>query len=719
MWSIVGAYVLKSLTQTLADYAAHGRLRLFLLDLAQLREVVDLFSYFKQWSSMRGKYWRHPYFRTHAGFFTFMATFPSLVIQIYVSVLEKEIAQISRWHLICLAATSATAVWDVFNFLHFISLKRGTYVLLMIKAILTTAMRLFLAAYIVRLLGMAAYVWLGVSYILGVVIVRYVAADSVEAQKDDPLQYRPVHMLFTHIVALHSIFISFPWATNHGVLDWWHGYVILEVKLGLEAGLALAAIMLFDTRKRGAIFYAIVFFAFCFQVAHFIMVYFVSMSVTYQLRKRLMYTSSKIISMFAFFGTHWQEEISGEAQPDAGVVPDEDLTERQREVRESIKLTAASVSEGHWQAGVRRASLEGQQGAASAAAASAAAGGVGGGGGSRGDAEYNGYAGAADALAHHHHYDASSAAAAAAAGGHAGGDMHVGSGSVLHADPASLTPRMGPRGSIAGGAGDHPPSAVVTLQQHTSRNYGLRTNLRTPGGAPLRPFVSPQPRGSIVGDVAAPAAGAASAPPDYRSSVSSVPPPPPPLQGMPPPDQDLGGEVHEGGEHEEHSEGEGVGAGDGSGPYPRGGSGHRYSVVSGKPVPTIALPASPGLPRSRPPSLAQSGSFSGGHDGAPGDENEPVAALDFEQVPPHAPQPPPLPQGYAPDAGAGGASGAAPHETIDEYEDAGGALPADAAAPSAAEDEAARLARLQQEAQLAVLRAAMPRDSYDEYADFR
>jgi len=333
---ILVAFGIKTITLILFDYANHGIFWRIPFHLFQLSELVDLWRYCELWLKMRHKFWRQPYFRANAGFFSFLTDYPALFVQIYVICTLEHVTDMTSVQTLALISYSLSGVLHLFSFFYYISVKPWGYVYLMIKGIVTTALRMFTLGYVALILDVYIYVWLVLSYVAGLAICRHIQYLSKMMGKDDPLQTRLCHALFGHVVALHSVFFSFPWAPNHSVVDWWHGYIVHEVKLGVEMGLALATIMAFYQDERDIRFYTVIFLALTVMLIHYILLYFVNIIVSRNIRSRKIYSSSKIIGLFARFGTYIQEATTGDEQPDA-TLEDDELTPAQllrRQARE-------------------------------------------------------------------------------------------------------------------------------------------------------------------------------------------------------------------------------------------------------------------------------------------------------------------------------------------------------------------------------------------------
>lgn len=160
------------------------------------------------------------------------------------------------------------------------------------------------------------------------------------SKTDNPLQFCLCHFFYGNICAVHMIFFAFPWAPTHSVHDWWTGYIVAESKLGIENSIGLALVVIFYESSRGILFYAVYGFAVALIIIHFMSLYFVNVAVSKYLKLRGLYTTSKIIAMFAYMCTYMQERISGQVQLDGGVLDDDELTDKQRELRATYRAAA-------------------------------------------------------------------------------------------------------------------------------------------------------------------------------------------------------------------------------------------------------------------------------------------------------------------------------------------------------------------------------------------
>ena len=341
-YSIIAFYALKSITQIIVDYNSFGRCSLLLVDILQLREYYDFVRYCQVWKVRSGVKWRHPYYRPHALFTSFAVEVPVLTIQVYVYLKEGTITNI---HIISLVTTALVAIWQYFQYIHYIRVSPSIYLYLFFKAIISTVMRVVMAAYLIIFLQGWIYLWLGVSYLWGHYIVWRVQKKAREAMKDDPLLISSAKWMYQHIVAVHSMFFSFPWAPHHSVLDWWLGYILTETKLGIEHGIGTGVLILIYDRERDVVFYSIVFLAYVILFIHFILLYFVNMSVSRSLRRKSQFTNSKIIGMFIYFFTYRQEQTLDKAQPDGGILNSFELTAKQQAAKNNssdVKLIIGS-----------------------------------------------------------------------------------------------------------------------------------------------------------------------------------------------------------------------------------------------------------------------------------------------------------------------------------------------------------------------------------------
>jgi len=358
-FTLIAFYILKSVTQIVLDYVSFGRLCFLWADLLQLREFVDFAYYIRDWRAMRGQHWPHPFYRAHAAYSTFMPDVPSLLIQVYVYLRENSMTDMQ---VVCMVLTAVTGVWNYLQYFQYVRVSKSTYVYMIIKGALTTAMRVTLAAFLMINLQAYIYIWLGLTYLAGVIIVVSKIKRSRAAHRDTPLQFTACEAVYTHVVAIHAIFFSFPWAPSHSVLDWWKGYVAIEVKLAIEHGLGIALMFIVYSKERNVTFYAVTFFGGCALIAHYILLFFINMSVSRYLRRRSMYTTTKIVGMFTYFCTYIQERISGEAQPDGGILLEREMTEKQlsqsrKQKRDTMMSQASELGVGRASGAFGRSSM--------------------------------------------------------------------------------------------------------------------------------------------------------------------------------------------------------------------------------------------------------------------------------------------------------------------------------------------------------------------------
>lgn len=81
-YGIIGCYAIEALIHIIYEYAHRGRLYLWLVDIMQLRIVVEFFVYLYDWVRLYGDRWINSAFRSDVGYESFFGSLPSLAIQV-------------------------------------------------------------------------------------------------------------------------------------------------------------------------------------------------------------------------------------------------------------------------------------------------------------------------------------------------------------------------------------------------------------------------------------------------------------------------------------------------------------------------------------------------------------------------------------------------------------------------------------------------------------
>ncbi len=160
----------------------------------------------------------------------------------------------------CLAVCVIQAFVATLHYFKFVAASPLAYGLMCLKAVWNTALRTVLAGLLVGRLGQYTLVWIALSYALGFVIYMVAVNRSRHHKRDDPLHYLSCHIFFGCFVALIGLFISFPFAPNHKVTDWWRGYVITEVKISLESAAMCVVVMITVWENQDVAYFALVAF---------------------------------------------------------------------------------------------------------------------------------------------------------------------------------------------------------------------------------------------------------------------------------------------------------------------------------------------------------------------------------------------------------------------------------------------------------------------------
>jgi hypothetical protein len=246
---------------------------------------------------------------------------PSLIVQTHVMIDEEEF--VSWVQVICIIATSLQGLADLLHFFKYVSLSNETYFIMMCKAVYNTMTRTALVAYLVGRLKAYVYVWVLVSYGLGFLIYFGSVVAARRRKRDDPLEFKIVHFVFGNLIAQHMCFISFPFAPNHSIADWWGGYLASEVKIVLENVCMVGAVAALWTGEHDLLFNMALFFAGTAFIVNLYTLVYLHRSVSKQLKRRNLYSSSLIVKLFAYICAHIKEGLKRKKAQKEGLDMDE------------------------------------------------------------------------------------------------------------------------------------------------------------------------------------------------------------------------------------------------------------------------------------------------------------------------------------------------------------------------------------------------------------
>jgi hypothetical protein len=255
----LGAFLVSAAIHILFDYLNRGRLRYMLLDIFQLRLYIEFYYYIRDWLKNRGNSeWLKHEFRPAVSFESFVVAYFSLIIQVYV-IYEDSVSPNWKQYM-CLAVCCVQAFVATLHYFKYVSASAAIYFFMCAKAVWNTVLRSILTGLLVGRLGLYSLVWIGASYLVGLIIYAIGVNRSRHHKRDDPLHFLSCHIFFGAFVALISLFISFPFAPNHKVTDWWRGYVITDLKISVESAAMCVVVMITVWENQNIAYFAVAAF---------------------------------------------------------------------------------------------------------------------------------------------------------------------------------------------------------------------------------------------------------------------------------------------------------------------------------------------------------------------------------------------------------------------------------------------------------------------------
>lgn len=314
-WIICMVYAWKTIIQFIIGILSSGpkAILLGIFDLLQLREFWYFIVYVKHWPKHHNatSAWKRCYYLPHQPFVSTMATFPSLVLQAYVMILLPD--DVSGLQIITMIATTLYLFLEFIAIFHYLTVSPRVYSFMMISAILSNCFRIIAVAFLIRSIKAYTFIaWLG-SYIFGLFIVIWIGfIRRQRLHRDDPLQLTFLKIIYAHQVAVQLTFASVPFAPQHSVFEWWYGYIVSEIKMIIEFGIAIASIVFLYPYERSVAFYTLFAVGLFGIIVQTCLVFFMNMGVSRSLRRRSLFSTTKIVTFFVYFGNYLQEKFVGQ-----------------------------------------------------------------------------------------------------------------------------------------------------------------------------------------------------------------------------------------------------------------------------------------------------------------------------------------------------------------------------------------------------------------------
>jgi len=279
-----------------------GRWALIPVTFCNCKIVVDYVRYVRSWRRHRGKPWRNSDFRANASFETFIGSLPILIVQTYVWISDPRPTQ-DVW-VVAYCMTLLSASLDLLHHFKYVAVGTSIYVAQFTKALVASGLRTVIVAILLDKIGRVILAWAVVSFLFGAA-VYYAAVRYSRAQgRDDPFKYGALfhHICFGGLVAGTQLFVSVPFAPSHSIYDWWLGYLLCEVKQGVENFCILAVVLtaVYGDYAHDVFYSVFALVAVCF-VGNLVACWFIHLHVRKMLHARNAYSDTAIVRMFATF----------------------------------------------------------------------------------------------------------------------------------------------------------------------------------------------------------------------------------------------------------------------------------------------------------------------------------------------------------------------------------------------------------------------------------
>jgi uncharacterized membrane protein YhdT len=318
---IAVCYIWKGFTQMFIGFTSYGPLALIMgiFDILQLSELYYFVKFVVHFSRHQGQTvpWKRCYYLPHQSLASFSATIPSLVLQTFVMIKRPELITSAQYvAMICGAIFIFLSQISAF---HYITVSPRIYYFMMVLSIFSKAIRIIAVAFLIHSIKAYAFIYWGASYLLGIVLVVYFAFHrKTKLGRDDPLQLSFLKVVYIHQLSLQLTCNSTPFAAQHSVFEWWYGHILSECKMIFEYGVAVALVALLYPFERNTGFYFIYALALFAIIVHVGLLFFINMVVSRSLRRRSLFSTTKIVTFFVYFGDWLQVNYIGK-QADGGL----------------------------------------------------------------------------------------------------------------------------------------------------------------------------------------------------------------------------------------------------------------------------------------------------------------------------------------------------------------------------------------------------------------
>ena len=90
-------------------------IKYFILDIFNLRELVEWFLWLPVWNNHRGRIWHNSQFRSDISWETFLSPLPSLIVQVHVMILDEHITNVQRVSLLATVLNAFFALIQMYK----------------------------------------------------------------------------------------------------------------------------------------------------------------------------------------------------------------------------------------------------------------------------------------------------------------------------------------------------------------------------------------------------------------------------------------------------------------------------------------------------------------------------------------------------------------------------------------------------------------------------
>lgn len=367
-WGLIALHAWSFLTHVQFDLMNRGTCRWFPLHLFELKIIYDFWSYVGNWRMNRGKLWSEREFYASKVWESAQIGAPSLLIQTF-AIISLDSDSNGPLPVLALIFAGLQTVLDISNFYKYVSVTWGITIVMMVKAMFSVAIRVPVLALFIDYAGSYAAIYFGISYLAGIFIYCFSLFLSRKANRDDPIKYAVAHIQLANLMALNMLFVAFPFAPNHSILDWWRGYQMSEIKSQIEnfAMMLTVAIVKHSDYTRDArleleiLYWVAVAFGVILVIASALSFFTVNHKVQRFLLERKVYSSVMIVKLWQVAMHHLQFRRQQSLRPEGMVVDGAEAIEMglmQEESKREALGRLARKREGEVIAGVANISAE-------------------------------------------------------------------------------------------------------------------------------------------------------------------------------------------------------------------------------------------------------------------------------------------------------------------------------------------------------------------------